>query len=88
MENQVSSGNVLTWGILALAFCCCPVLGVIFACVAKKKARAFANANGQVFGAAKVGSIFGKIAFPISIVMQVVWVIYIIVVAAAVAFAF
>ena len=35
---------------------------------------------GAPVGKAKVGTIFTRIAFPISIVMQVFWVIYIIVV--------
>lgn len=85
MEKQVTSSNVLTWGIVALIFCCSPILGIIFACIARNKAKAFVRVNGQAYGPAKVGSIFSKIAFPISIVMLVIWVIYIIIFAAAAA---
>lgn len=86
MEKQVSSGSVLAWGIVALAFCCSPVLGIIFACVARGKAKGFIRLNGSAFGTAKVGNILSKIALPISIVMTVFWVIYAVAIGAAVSY--
>ncbi len=87
MEKVITPSSVLTWGIVALVFCSSPILGLIFAIIAFSKAKKFAAGNlGPVSGQAKVGSIFAKISLPISIVMQVVWIIYVIVVGAAVAY--
>lgn len=86
MQNNVpDAGSILAWGIVALALCACPVAGLILAIIAKNKAKAHAAYYGAPVGKAKVGTIFTRIAFPISIVMQVFWVIYIIVAVVAVA---
>lgn len=85
MEKTITPANVLTWGIIAVAFCTCPVLGVIFAAIGLKKAKKYKNTVGLPSGMVKAGSIMSKIALPVSIVMQVVWVIYIIGIAAMVA---
>ncbi|MBQ2157520.1 MAG: hypothetical protein II443_03010, partial [Oscillospiraceae bacterium] len=69
------AGSVLAWGIVALALCSCPVAGLILAIIARNKAKAHAAYYGAPVGKAKVGTIFTRIAFPISIVMQVFWVI-------------
>ncbi len=76
MEKQISTGSVLAWGIVALALCYIPILGIIFACIARGRAKNFIRLNGSAYGPAKVGNILSKIAFPISIVMLVIWVIY------------
>lgn len=78
-NNVPDAGSVLAWGIVALAICACPVAGLILAIIARNKAKAHAAYYGAPVGKAKVGTIFTRIAFPISIVMQVFWVIYIIV---------
>ncbi len=86
-NNVPDAGSVLAWGIVALALCSCPVAGLILAIIARNKAKAHAAYYGAPVGKAKVGTIFTRvgtiftrIAFPISIVMQVFWVIYIIVI--------
>ena len=75
MDNSPSQGNVLTFGILGLAFSCTFILGLIFSIIGKKKAAAYAAAHGQLEGAAKVGSILAKVGFIISIVVLVIYVI-------------
>ena len=81
MEKKTSASSVLTWGIIALALCWSPVLGIVFACIARSRSKAFIAENGAAIGTAKVGNIFSKIAFPVSIVMTVIWVIEIIAIA-------
>ena len=78
MEKKTSASSVLTWGIVALALCWSPILGIIFACIARSRSKAFIAENGAAVGTAKVGTIFSKIAFPVSIVMTVIWVLEII----------
>lgn len=85
MEKKTSASSVLTWGIIALALCAYPIIGIIFACIARSRSKAFIAENGAAIGTAKVGNIFSKIAFPVSIVMLVFWVIYIVVFATAMA---
>ena len=79
-NNVPDAGSVLAWGIVALALCSCPVAGLILAIIARNKAKAHAAYYGAPVGKAKVGTIFTRIAFPISIVAQVFWVIYIFVI--------
>ncbi len=79
-NNVPDAGSILAWGIVALALCSCPVAGLILAIIARNKAKAHAAYYGAPVGKAKVGTIFTRIAFPISIVMQVFWVIYIFVI--------
>lgn len=79
-NNVPDAGSVLAWGIVALALCSCPVAGLILAIIARNKAKAHTAYYGAPVGKAKVGTIFTRIAFPISIVMQVFWVIYIFVI--------
>ena len=83
MNNQITPGNVLTWGIVALAFSASPILGLIFAFVANGKVKAFKSAHGGLMGTAKVGNILTKIALPVSIVMHIFWVLYIVAIVAA-----
>ncbi len=78
MEKQISTGSVLAWGIVALALCYMPILGLIFACIARKRAKNFIRLSGSAYGPSKAGNILSKIALPISIVMHVIWLIYII----------
>ena len=79
-NNVPDAGSILAWGIVALALCSCPVAGLILAIIARNKAKAHTAYYGAPVGKAKVGTIFTRIAFPISIVMQVFWVIYIFVI--------
>ncbi|MBQ7566458.1 MAG: hypothetical protein IJT18_05000 [Oscillospiraceae bacterium] len=79
MENKtVTASNVLTWGIIALVFCWTPIVGLVLAIIARKKAKTYgAENNGEITGQAKVGQIFSIIALVASIVAIVYWAIYI-----------
>ena len=81
VQPPVTPSSILTWGILGLAFSSTGILGLIFSIIAKRKAREYASYVGELHGQAKVGNILAKVGFPISIVMIVVWVIYIAVIA-------
>ncbi len=78
MEKIITPANVLTWGIVAIALCCCPVLGIIFACIGLKKAKTYKLTVGLPSGMVKTGSILSKIALPVSIVVHVYYLIAII----------
>ena len=79
MENNAPSrSNVLTWGILGLAFAESGILGLIFSIIGRNKAKAYIAAYGQLDGPAKVGGILSKVGLILSIVMIVCYVIIII----------
>lgn len=67
--------TVMVWGIVALALCEVPIAGIILAIIARKKVKAYLAAGGQTCTQSKLGSIFSKIALPISIVMLVLWIV-------------
>lgn len=68
---------ILVLGIVALKISPLGIPGIIVAAIALSKAKAFIEANGQIWGMAKVGRILARVARPISIVMTVFWAIYI-----------
>ena len=78
--GTVSPANVLTWGILGLAFAGSGLLGLIFSIIGLKKGKLFLAENGSLFGQAKVGRTLAKVGLILSIVMMIFWVIYIAVV--------
>lgn len=82
--KTVTPSSVMVWGILGLAFSELGLLGLIFSIIGRKKAKTFLLENGQLFGQAKVGGILSKVGLIVSIIMMVFWVIYIILIAAAV----
>ncbi len=82
---DIKPSNVLTFGILAVAFCGMGILGIIFGAIGKNKARAYVDAYGQTTGQVKAGSIMSKIGFIIGIIMTVIWAIYIVIFAVAAA---
>lgn len=82
---DIKPSNVLTMGILALAFCGSGLLGIIFGAIGKKKAKAYVDYYGETTGQVKAGSIMSKIGFIVGIIMTVIWVIYIIIMVAAMA---
>ena len=78
------SGSILTFGILGLALCEVPILGLIFAIMAIKKSGAFAATHGGTcYGKAKVGRILGIVGLVASIIMTIYWVVFIIACGAA-----
>ena len=79
---DIKPSNVLTMGILALAFMGSGILGIIFGAIGKNKAKAYVDYYGETTGQVKAGSIMSKIGFIVGIIMTVIWVLYIILVAA------
>ncbi len=82
---DIKPSNVLTMGILALAFMGTGILGIIFGAIGKNKAKAYVDYYGETTGQVKAGSIMSKIGFIVGIIMTVIWVIYIILFAVAMA---
>ena len=79
---DVKPSNVLTMGILSLAFCCTfyfAFLGIIFGAIGKNKAKAYVDYYGDTTGQVKAGSIMSKIGFIVGIVMTALFFIFIIV---------
>ena len=73
MKDQMA-GNVLTWGILSLAFSasgCLSLLGFIFSFIAKSKALAYEQTFGVLEGKARVGRILGKVGFGLGLGMTI-----------------
>ena len=79
---DIKPSNVLTMGILALAFMGSGILGIIFGAIGKNKAKAYVDYYGETTGQVKAGSIMSKIGFIVGIIMTVILVLYIILVAA------
>jgi hypothetical protein len=79
MKDQMA-GNVLTWGILSLAFSasgCLSLLGFIFSLTARKKAKEYTRLCGELEGRARVGNILGRIGFGVGIGYTAFWILYI-----------
>ena len=68
----VSPGSVLTFGILALALLAIPYIGcipsLIFAIMARKKAKKFGEETGTTCGMVTTGRILGTIGLVLSII--------------------
>lgn len=86
MEKTITPANVLTWGIIAIALCCAPILGIIFAAIGLKKAKTYKRTVDLPSGMAKTGKILSAIALPVSIVMLIFWIIYAIGIGAMIAY--
>ena len=83
------AGPGLVWGILGLAFGCsffASFLGIIFSAIGISKAKKYTKQGYPLTGKNKVGSILSKVGLPVSIVMLVFFIIYVIGVAALVAY--
>ncbi len=86
MDKEKLSTQSMIFGIISLVLSSGGILGIIFGAIGKAKAKAFAAQNeGIVTGKAKVGKILSTLGLVFGIVMTVLWVVYIIVVAAAAA---
>ena len=81
--GTIPPSQVLTWGILGLAFAAATgLLGIIFSIIGKKKAAAYTAAGNPLTGTAKVGSILSKVGLGVGIGMTVFWTLYIVIMAA------
>ena len=74
---------ILVLGIVAAAVSELGIPGIIVGAIGRKKAKAHLAETGSLTGKAKVGSILAKVGIILGIIMTVVWLIDIIVVAAA-----
>ena len=78
VKDQMA-GNVLTWGILSLAFSlsgCLSLLGFIFSFTARKKAKVYRLAFGELEGRARVGQILSWVGFGVGIGYTAFWILY------------
>ena len=82
-QSNQAQPNTLVFGILSLALCWVPVLGIIFAAIARSKDKAFVAQGGQLTGASKVGFILGIPGMIFSIFWTVYYLILIIIAIAA-----
>ena len=79
VKDQMA-GNVLTWGILSLAFAvsgCLALLGFIFSFTARKKAKEYTRVCGELEGRARVGNILGWVGFGVGLGYTAFWVLYV-----------
>ena len=79
-REREASKSVLTFGIIALAFSCSfwlSFVGIIFAFIARSKVKAYESEFGPATGKTKVGKIFSRVSVPLSIVLTVCAVLYI-----------
>ncbi|MBR3416331.1 MAG: zinc ribbon domain-containing protein [Clostridia bacterium] len=79
-REREASKSVLTFGIIALAFTCTfwlSFVGIIFAFIARSKVKAYESEFGPATGKTKVGKIFSRVSVPLSIVLTVCAVLYI-----------
>ena len=84
VKDQMA-GNVLTWGILSLAFAvsgCLSLLGFIFSFIAKSRARAYEQTFGVLEGKAKVGRILGKVGFGVGLGYSIFFALYFVLIVA------
>ena len=84
VKDQMA-GNVLTWGILSLAFAvsgCLSLLGFIFSFIAKSRARAYEQTFGVPEGKAKVGRILGKVGFGVGLGYSIFFALYFVLIVA------
>ena len=75
--------NLLVLGILAVVLAEFGIPGIILGAIGRSKGKKYIQAGGTLTGAAKVGYILSLVGLILGIVMTVVWIIYIIVIAAA-----
>ena len=79
-REREASKSVLTYGIIALAFTCSfwlSFVGIIFAFITRSKVKAYESEFGPATGKTKVGKIFSRVSVPLSIVLTVCAVLYI-----------
>lgn len=73
-----SPTKVMVFGIIGLALSSAGIPGLVLSIIALRFADEFARLNGGLFGQAKVGRILGKVGLIVSIVMTVIWALYIV----------
>ena len=84
--NGGSPAGVLVWGILALSFACTfwlSLLGIIFAGVAKGKAKSYIAAYGEGSKQVNIGKGLATAGMIVGIIFCVLFVFYIVIIAAA-----
>ena len=82
-QRDELGGNILKFSILGMAFCFfLPVLGFIFALIARSKLKSYVNIFGETTGRASVGKGLSIPALIISIVFFCIWTLYFILIIA------
>lgn len=79
VEPPVAPTNVLTWGIIGLAFACtffASFLGIIFSAIGMKKHSAYINSGAEHSTKVKVGGILSKVGLGVGIAMTVLCILY------------
>ena len=91
VSDQRELPNVLLWGILGLSFSCTfflSFLGIIFSAIGMSKANLYTRLTGRpVNKGGKVGRILSVVGLITGIVMTVLFIIWLIVIIAAVGYA-
>lgn len=77
------AGTVLSRGITGLALAFVGIPGIIISAKAKGLAAEYASKAGELSGRAKVGSILAKVGFPVGFGMTAFYVLYAIILMAA-----
>ena len=79
IEAPVAPSNVLTWGIIGLAFACTfflSFLGIIFSAIGMKKHKTYIDSGAAYSTKVKVGGILSKVGLGVGIALTVLCVIY------------
>ncbi|MBO6010370.1 MAG: zinc ribbon domain-containing protein [Oscillospiraceae bacterium] len=89
VQAPVAPTNVLTWGIIGLAFACTffgSFLGIIFSAIGMKKHRAYLSSGAEYSTKVKVGGILSKVGLGVGIALTVLCVLYFIFIIVMIAF--
>lgn len=83
-EAKASGKKCMIWGIVAAVLAEFGLIGIIFSIIAKSKVKKHINAGYPMNGMAKAGKICATVALPVSIVMTLIWALYIVIFAIAI----
>ena len=79
-ENKKNAIKALVFGILGVAFCYVPIVGIIFALIAKKTGKKVLNNNptGVAKVLSRIGNILGIVGLVLSIIYTVCEILYLV----------
>jgi hypothetical protein len=82
---QGNPTNVLVFGILGLALSGLGIVGLIFSIIGLKKANNYIATYGNISNQVRIGRRLAIAGMIVSIIMTVIWVLYIVIIVVAVA---
>jgi len=82
---QGNPTNVLVFGILGLALSGMGIVGLIFSIIGLKKANNYIATYGNISNQVRIGRRLAIAGMIVSIIMTVIWVLYIVIIVVAVA---